>query len=102
MWDPLISYFTSHEDVEKPGKVRTIFSHRFNTFFQVSTAHNLCGESIRLLKTVLGFFIQPQNIIQHSDDLTKIRFNDPSAHLPNDELYVGDSTTALLVHLNEN
>ena len=26
MWDPLLSYFTSHVDVEKPGKVRTIFS----------------------------------------------------------------------------
>ena len=83
MWDPLLSYFTSHVDVEKPCKVRTIFSlmskpttkvwllflsnvlavfDRFNTFFQnclVSTAHNLYGESIRLLKTVLGFFIKP-------------------------------------------
>ena len=125
MWDPLLSYFKSHNDVEKPGKVRTIFTlmskpstklwlcflsnvlavfDRFNTFFQsssVSTAHKLYGESIRLLKTVLGFFIKPQVIIQHSDDLTKLRFHDPSTHLPDDEIYIGDSTTALFVHLSE-
>ena len=121
MWDPLLSYFISHVDVEKPGKVKTIFSlmskpttkvwllflsnvlavfDRFNTFFQsssVSTAHKLYGESIRLLKTVLGFFIKPQIIIQHSDDLTKLRFTDPSTHLPDDEIYVGDSTPVCLV-----
>ena len=68
----------------------------------MSTAHKLYGESICLLKTVLGFFIKPQIIIQHSDDLTKLRFTDPSAHLPDDEIYIGDSTSALLVHLQEN
>ena len=111
MWDPLLSYFTSHVDVEKPGKVKTIFSlmskplavfDRFNTFFQsssVSTAHKLYGESICLLKTVLGFFIKTQIIIQHSDGFTKLRFTDP---LPDDEIYVGDSTSALLVHLKDN
>ena len=80
MWDPLLSYFTSHVDVEKPGKVKTIFTlmsrpstklwlcflsnvlaifDRFNTFFQsskISTAHKLHGECVHLLKTVLGFF----------------------------------------------
>ena len=25
MWDPLLSYFTSHDNTEKPGKLRTIF-----------------------------------------------------------------------------
>ena len=54
VWDSLLSYFTSHVDVEKPGKVKTIFTlmsrpstklwlcflsnvlavfDRFNTFF---------------------------------------------------------------------
>ena len=64
MWNPLLSYFTSHVNVEKPGKVKTIFTlmsrpstklwlcsfsnvlavfDRFNTFFQnskISIAHN--------------------------------------------------------------
>ena len=79
---------------------------RFNTFFQsssVSTAHKLYGESIRVLKTVYtrGGGIKPQVIIQHSDDLTKLKFHDPSIHLPDDEIYIGDSTTALFVHLSE-
>ena len=76
MWDPLVSYFTSHIDVEKPGKVKTISSllndpetrlwlgflsnvmevfDKFNTFFQTSltsTIHKLHGESERLLKKV--------------------------------------------------
>lgn len=79
IWDPLLSYFTSHEEVEKPGKVKTIFTlmnkpsiklwlcflsnvlakfDRFNAYFQtsrISTAHKLYGECVRLLKTVLGF-----------------------------------------------
>lgn len=126
MWDPLLSYFTSHSDVEKPGKVRAIFVlmsnpttkvwllflsnvlavfDRFNTFFQsslVSTSHKLHGESVRLLKTVLGFFIKPQFIVEYSEDLTKLRFTDPTTHLPDDGIYVGDSTTALLMHLKDN
>ena len=32
MWDPLLSYFTNHSDVEKPGKVRTIFSLYVKTY----------------------------------------------------------------------
>ena len=79
MWDPLLSYFTSHEEVEKLGKVKTIFMlmnkphtkpclcflsnvlaifDKFSTYFQgsrISTAHKLYGECVRLLKTVLGF-----------------------------------------------
>ena len=70
---------------------------RFNTSFQsssVSTAHKSYGEIICLLKTVLGFLIKQQVIIQHSDDLTKLRFHDISTHRPDDEIYyIGDSTT---------
>ena len=49
-----------------------------------------------------AYFIQLQIIIQHSDYLIKLKFSDPSTHLADDEIYIGDSTTALLVHLNEN
>ncbi len=126
MWDPLLSYFTSHGDVEKPGKVKTIFEvmskpstklwlcflsnvltvfDKFNGYFQtssVSTAHKLYGESVRLLKTVLGFFVKPRVIKTHVDDLTKLKFQDTASHLTDDELFVGDSTSALSVHLCDN
>ena len=73
MWDPLYSYFHSHSDVEKPGKVRTVSMvlgdqltklwlcflsntlavfDKFNVFFQTSTTatiHKLHGECERLL-----------------------------------------------------
>ena len=32
MWDPLCSYFRSHSDVEKPGKVRSIDKILHNPF----------------------------------------------------------------------
>ena len=73
----------------------------FSKFFSVDHSEIVWRE-YSSPKNSIRLFIQPQNIIQHSDDLTKLRFNDPSTHLPDDELYVGDSTTALLVHLNEN
>ena len=68
MWDPILSYFTSHEDVEKPGKVKNIFDllnkpstklrllflsnvlpvfDKFNKLFQTSstsTVYRLHGE----------------------------------------------------------
>ena len=78
---------------------------KFNTYFQtssVSTAHKLYGECVCLLKTVLGFFVKPRLIKEHSDDLTQLKYHDPSSHLPDDELYVGDSTAALAVHLSDN
>lgn len=126
MWDPFVSYFTSHCDVEKPGKVKTISEllndsltklwllflanvmeifDRFNTFFQsslTSTIHKLHGESERLLKKVFSFFVKPQVIKQNLSDLTKIKYGDPINQLPNKDLFIGDNTTALIVHLTEN
>ena len=118
--------FTSHADVEKPGKVRAIFTlmnkpsnklwllflsnvlpvfDRFNVLFQTSstsTVHRLHWESVRLLKTVLGFFIKADIIRSHSDDLTMLDIDDTTNHLPNEEIFLGDSTTALFIDLNEN
>ena len=128
MWDPLLSYFTSHEEVDKPGKVKTIFTlmnkpstklwlcflsstlavfNKFNILFQISstsTIHKLYGESVRLLSTVLGFFIKPDVIRKqlHSDDLTKLKFHDTSTHLSDDEVFIGDSATALSIYLSDN
>ena len=95
-------------DVEKPGKVKMIFTlmsnrpstklwlcflsnvlavfDRFNTFVQsskISTAHKLHGECVRLMKIVLGFFfIKPQLIKEHLDDLTKLKYRDASSGMP--------------------
>ena len=126
MWEPLCSYFCSHPDVEKPGKVRTIFRllsdpltkpwlcflsntlavfDKFNVFFQTSstaTIHKLHGESERLLKTVLSFFIDPCVLRLNSSDLTKVNYTDPSIHLPEEELFIGDDTAAFILHLRDN
>ena len=122
----MLSYFTSHSDVEKYGKVRSIFRllndpltkvwlnfllntlnvfDKFNVNFQTTstaTVHRLHGEMERLLKSVLSFFVKPTDIRRHSKDLTKLPYMDESLHLPNEDLFVGDSTTALLIDLTDN
>ena len=77
---------------------------RFNAFFQTSTytAHNLYGESVRLLKTVLSFFVKPQVIREHHNDLTKLPYHNNSTHLANNDTFIGDSTIALFVHASDN
>lgn len=125
MWDPLCPYFQSHCDVEKPGKVRTIngifqqpqtklwlcflsnilaIFDKFNIFFQTSstsTIHKLYGESERLLRTVLSFFIKPCVILQNSCNLTIVDYLDELNLLSEEEIYIGDDTAALLFHLEE-
>ena len=89
MWEPLLSYFTSHPDVEKAGKVNSIYCNlsdpsiklflhntlvffdKFNVSFQTSkaaTIHRLHSESERLLKKVLTFFVKPSVIRDNSED----------------------------------
>ena len=41
-------------------------------------------------------------IRRHSEDLTKLKYMESSNKVSNAELFVGDSTAALIVHLNEN
>ena len=126
MWDPVNSYFTSHPDVEKPGKVITISRiltepltkpwlyfllntltvfDKFNTYVQISstaTIHRLHGESERLLKTVLSFFIKPEVILQHTSAISEIIYTEENHLLPNDCVFIGDETTALLLHISDN
>ena len=121
MWEPLCSYFTSHPDVEKPGKVKNISKllndpitkiwfhflsyilaifNKFNVFFQTaktSTIHKLHGETLRLLKTVLSFFIDPLVVRTNSDDLTGIAYASSTNHLATQDMFIGDSTTALVL-----
>ena len=126
MWEPLCFYFQSHCDVEKPGKVRIINTilqqpqtklwfwfllntlavfNKFNIYFQTSstsTIHKLQGESERLLKIVLSFFIKPCIIIDNSSDLTRVDYLSEYNILSHEDVFIGDDTAALLLHLQEN
>ena len=53
-----------------------------------ATIHKLHGESERLLKTVLSFFIDPCVLRLNLSDLTKVNYTDPSIHLPEEELFI--------------
>ena len=78
---------------------------KFNVFFQTSSAatiHKVLGESERLLKTVLSFFIDTNIIRINSYDLTKIDYTNSSNHIPDDQVFIGDDTTALVLHLKDN
>ena len=75
IWPSLVSYFTSHLDVEKSGKVKNISKllnnpipkpwlsflgifDKFSILFQTSSTsliHKIQGETARLLRTVLLF-----------------------------------------------
>ena len=125
MWEPLFFYFFSHSDLEKAGKVRMVSRvlkdpltkpwllflsnvlpvfEKFNAFFQTSSAatiHKVLGESERLLKTVLSFIIDPNVIRINSYDLTKIDYTNSSNHIPNDQVFIGDDTTALVLHVKD-
>jgi hypothetical protein len=124
MWEPLLSYFTSHPDVEKDGKVKFIYMNlsnptiklwmlflhntlavfdKYNIFFQISkaaTIHKLHSESERLLKTVLTFFVKASVI--RGSTLTNIDYLDSDNQLTDDDVFIGDDTTAFLLNLTEN
>jgi len=126
MWEPLLSYFTSHPDVEKTGKVKSIYDHlrgsffkpwmlflantlvifdKFNIYFQTSkaaTIHKLHTESERLLKTVLSFFVKSSVIRLNSSNLIDIEYSNPSNQVSDEELFIGDETTAFLLDLADN
>lgn len=126
MWEPLLSYFTSHPDVEKTGKVRSIYGYlsdpsvklwmlflqntlvifdKFNESFQTSraaTIHRLHSEGERLLQKVLTFFVKPSIIRASSGDLTGFQYSNPSNQLANKDIFIGDETTAFYINLTEN
>ena len=125
MWAPLCSYFRSHPDVEKPGKVRTIdrvlqnpftkpwlcflssalaVFDKYNVYFQTSstaTIHKLQGECLRLLKTVLSFFVKG-SVISLASDVTAVDYTTSANHLSEHDIYTGDETLALITDLRDN
>lgn len=77
---------------------------KYNKLFQnsdASTIYKLHAASERLLKTFLAFFVKSEVIRDHATDLTNVDFLNPSLFLPNKELFLGDDTSALLLHLKE-
>ena len=125
IWQSLLSYFSSHPDVEKSGKVKNICKllndpitklwlcflsnilgvfDKFNILFQTtstSLVHRIQGETSRLLRKVLSFFLSPDVLMNHSDDLASIDYMNPTNHLLHESVFVGDDTTALLLHLQD-
>ena len=126
MWEPLLSYFTSHPEVEKAGRVRTNYCNlsdpfnklwmlflrnvltifdTYNTYFQTSkmaTIHKLHSHSERLLKSVLTYFVKPSVIRAKVNDLTDIDYSNTRNQLSDGDVFIGDDTTAFLLNLTEN
>ena len=125
MWQSLVSYFSSHPDVEKSGKVKSISKllndpmtkpwlsflsnilgifDKFNILFQTTSTplvHRVHGEMSRLLRKVLSFFVSSNSLLSHGDDLTSVDYVISRNHLTHDRIFVGDDTTALLLHLQD-
>ena len=51
---------------------------------------------------MLSFYVDPKVIRLNSSDLTKLNYTDPSNHLPDDKIFIGDNATAFLTHLHDN
>ncbi|XP_033744260.1 zinc finger BED domain-containing protein 5-like [Pecten maximus] len=117
-WPALKSFFVSHEDVDKPGRVKRCadllsnpemhmyfhflrfilpFLMEFNTMFQADeTRLPYLGQEIRLLlRKLLGKFVQAK-VIKETKDITHIPFKDPALHLDDSFLAIGLSTRAYL------
>ncbi len=126
MWDPLLSYFTSHPEVEKAGRVRTNYSNlsdpfnklwmlflhntliifdTYNIYFQstkMATIHKLHSHSERLLKNVLTYFVKSSVIRVKAHNLTEIDYSNPINQLSDEDVFIGDDTTAFLLNSIEN
>ena len=125
MWQTLVSYFTSHPDVGKSGKVKNISKllndpftkpwlsflsnilgvfDKFNILFQTTSTsliHRVHGETLRLLRIVLSFFVSSNELLSHGDDLASVDYVNTSNHITHDSIFVGDDTIALLLHLQD-
>ena len=122
LWPALVSYFTSHPDVEKQGRVRSIqrrlndevklyllflnfllpSANAFNVAFQgtsYTTIHLLHPEMRRLTKRILRFFVQPEKISM--DDVTATEYQNTDNQLPDTDLCVGDETQQLASEMIE-
>ena len=115
-------HVTSHPEVEKPGKVSDpltkpwlfflsnvmpVFDKLLKCFF---FKHPLQQRYINFMEklsstwrlhSVILYFLH--DVFHHiSIDLTKIKFDEPSNHVPNREIFIGDDTMALICYLCDN
>ena len=72
-----------------------MIQYLFSNFISINSTQAVWRKCTSL-KDSSRFFIKT-----HSDDLTKLKFHDTTSHLTDDDLCVGDSTTALYVHLSD-
>ena len=117
-WPALSSYFQSHDDNEKPGRVQRCASlltndemhmyfhfldfilaplNNFNTTLQRddSMIGYLHQEMTRLLRKFMGKFVQSK-VITAETDITQVDFTLPANQLPDDLLAVGLSTRTFI------
>ena len=119
-WPALQSYFSSHEESEKPGRVKRcadglsnpemklyfqflefimVPMTEFNTLFQSEETQIgvLVPECKRLLRKFMAKFVTMQLIKPNADDLTKIDFKDTTKQLSNDYIAIGAKAKTMLV-----
>ena len=110
-WPALLSYFQSHDDVERPGRIQRCAKYLgsvemkayfrflsfilqplnvFNMLFQTDARQIalLMPEMTRLLRLFMAKFIKMRTI-KAADDLTTVSFSDPSQQLDDDTIAVG-------------
>ncbi|XP_063436782.1 uncharacterized protein LOC134718215 [Mytilus trossulus] len=110
-WSALTSYFNSHDEVEKPGRIKRcanylsdhemhLYYHflsfileplnHFNTMFQADESRIgfLSQEMTVLLRTFLGKFVKAR-VIQSHQDLTTVPYSDTANQLQDNILAVG-------------
>ena len=78
---------------------------KFNVYFlttKACTIHKLRGETVRLFKKVLTFFVRPSLIRADATCLISINVTKSEHQFPDSELFIGDDTTAFLLDLSEN
>lgn len=120
IWPALKSYFESHPDSEKAGRVRKQLCdetklfllflnfllptvNAFNVAFQATnytTIHQLHPKMKKLTKRVLCYFVDCDIIV--IDDITRTPFEEQSNQLDDDNLEVGESAWLLAQDLREN
>ena len=122
LWPALVSYFTSHPDVDKPGRVKSIqerlcnevklyllflnfllpSANAFNVAFQgtsYTTIHLLHPEMRRLTKRILRYFVKLDKI--DTNDVTATEYRRSENQLPDAELSVSEGAQQLIYEMIE-
>ena len=122
LWPALVSYFQSHTDAERPGRVRTINRqlrdetklyllflnyllptvNAFNVAFQATnytTIHLLHAEIVKLTKRIIRGFVKIECIDRA--DVTATPYADSDKQVNDDDLEIGQDTRVLAVTMVE-